>query len=220
MPTPVCHAQRSPRDLSRRRANKVLSRRRPSLPLPDGRRKRHSFHHELWHMVRATPSLSTPHRAAPRQSLASRRTAPHRCQRARSPPLTPPTAQTHATHAHATRRSSAPLVCPQRHAHAHPTRMQVDFHLLGNAFESYDAEWAVHNPPGFKYGHGGKHMRSDSSSSQLSSSPSEEFLNRYGSPPPELGPSPPNPRASPSLIPSPSPSPNLHPRLRTLECAP
>ena len=55
----------------------------------------------------------------------------------------------------------------------------VDFHLLGNAFEAHDAEWAAYNPEGFKYGHGGKHMRSDSSSSQLSSAPHEEFLNRY-----------------------------------------
>jgi len=67
----------------------------------------------------------------------------------------------------------------KRHSFHHELWHMVDFHLLGNAFESYDAEWAVHNPPGFKYGHGGKHMRSDSSSSQLSSSPSEEFLNRY-----------------------------------------
>lgn len=59
-------------------------------------------------------------------------------------------------------------------------RRQVDFHLLGNAFEAYDAEWSQLNPPGFKYGSGGKHMRTDSSSSQLSSAPpSGEFLNRY-----------------------------------------
>mgnify|MGYP006151682833 CR=1 FL=1 len=58
-------------------------------------------------------------------------------------------------------------------------RLQVDYHLLGNAFESHDAEWAVCNPAGFSYGQGGKHMRADSSSSQLSSSPSPEFLNRY-----------------------------------------
>lgn len=43
----------------------------------------------------------------------------------------------------------------------------VDFHLLGNSFESHDAEWAEHNPADFRYGHGGKHMRTDSSSSQL-----------------------------------------------------
>jgi hypothetical protein len=55
----------------------------------------------------------------------------------------------------------------------------VDYHLLGNAFESHDAEWCEHNPRGFNYGNGGKFMRTDSSSSQLSSSPSPEFLNRY-----------------------------------------
>ena len=55
----------------------------------------------------------------------------------------------------------------------------VDFHLLGYAFEGADAEWNAYNPPGFSYGHGGKHMRTDSSSSQLSSAPTPEFLNRY-----------------------------------------
>lgn len=49
----------------------------------------------------------------------------------------------------------------------------------GNAFEEADAEWNKHNPADFKYGHGGKHMRTDSSSSQLSSAPHEAFLNRY-----------------------------------------
>ena len=55
----------------------------------------------------------------------------------------------------------------------------MDFHLLGNAFEGHDAEWSAYNPPNFSYGHGGKNMRSDSSSSQLSSAPHEQFLNRY-----------------------------------------
>ena len=55
----------------------------------------------------------------------------------------------------------------------------VDYHLLGNTFESFDAVWSKCNPPNFKYGRGGKHMRDDSKSSQLSSAPSEAFLNRY-----------------------------------------
>ena len=67
----------------------------------------------------------------------------------------------------------------KRHSFHHELWHMVDFHLLGNAFEAHDAEWAQHNPPGFSYGLGGKHMRSDSSSSQLSSAPNEEFLNRY-----------------------------------------
>lgn len=67
----------------------------------------------------------------------------------------------------------------KRHSFHHELWHMVDFHLLGNAFEAHDAEWAVYNPPGFKYGHGGKNMRTDSSSSQLSSAPHEEFLNRY-----------------------------------------
>ena len=64
-------------------------------------------------------------------------------------------------------------------ARLHVRAAQVDFHLLGNAFEGHDAEWSAHNPPNFSYGHGGKNMRSDSSSSQLSSAPHEQFLNRY-----------------------------------------
>jgi len=67
----------------------------------------------------------------------------------------------------------------KRHSFHHELWHMVDFHLLGNAFEAPDAEWSIHNPEGFTYGHGGKHMRSDSSSSQLSSAPHEEFLNRY-----------------------------------------
>ena len=68
----------------------------------------------------------------------------------------------------------------KRHSFHHELWHMVDFHLLGNQFEAYDAEWSKFNPPGFQYGSGGKHMRSDSSSSQLSSAPSGgEFLNRY-----------------------------------------
>ena len=59
----------------------------------------------------------------------------------------------------------------KRHSFHHELWHMVDFHLLGNAFEAHDAEWAKHNPPGFKYGHGGKNMRSDSSSSQVSRHP-------------------------------------------------
>jgi hypothetical protein len=67
----------------------------------------------------------------------------------------------------------------KRHSFHHELWHMVDYHLLGNAFENHDAEWEECNPPGFSYGTGGKHMRTDSSSSQLSSSPSAEFLNRY-----------------------------------------
>ena len=67
----------------------------------------------------------------------------------------------------------------KRHSFHHELWHMVDFHLLGNAFEAHDAEWCRHNPADFRYGSGGKHMRSDSSSSQLSSAPSPEFLNRY-----------------------------------------
>jgi len=67
----------------------------------------------------------------------------------------------------------------KRHSFHHELWHMVDYHLLGNAFEAHDAEWAECNPEGFSYGLGGKHMRTDSSSSQLSSSPSAEFLNRY-----------------------------------------
>jgi len=67
----------------------------------------------------------------------------------------------------------------KRHSFHHELWHMVDYHLLGNAFESHDAEWCEHNPRGFNYGNGGKFMRTDSSSSQLSSSPSPEFLNRY-----------------------------------------
>jgi hypothetical protein len=84
------------------------------------RRKRHSFHHELWHMVSShherEPSCMDP------------------CNNMR-------------------------CLC---------ARSQVDYHLLGNAFEADDPEWSQCNPPGFHYGQGGKHMRSDSSSSQVS----------------------------------------------------
>lgn len=67
----------------------------------------------------------------------------------------------------------------KRHSFHHELWHMVDYHLLGNAFESADAEWSTCNPEGFRYGHGGKHMRGDSNSSQLSSAPSAEFLNRY-----------------------------------------
>jgi len=67
----------------------------------------------------------------------------------------------------------------KRHSFHHELWHMVDYHLLGNAFEAHDAEWAECNPVDFNYGLGGKHMRTDSSSSQLSSSPSPEFLNRY-----------------------------------------
>jgi len=67
----------------------------------------------------------------------------------------------------------------KRHSFHHELWHMVDFHLLGNAFESHDAEWSEHNPADFRYGHGGKHMRTDSSSSQLASAPHEAFLNRY-----------------------------------------
>lgn len=67
----------------------------------------------------------------------------------------------------------------KRHSFHHELWHMVDYHLLGNAFEAHDAEWAQINDPSFSYGSGGKHMRTDSSSSQLSSSPSDEFLNRY-----------------------------------------
>jgi len=67
----------------------------------------------------------------------------------------------------------------KRHSFHHELWHMVDYHLLGNAFEGPDFEWARFNTPGFQYGRGGKHMRSDTMSSQLSSSPSAEFLNRY-----------------------------------------
>jgi len=67
----------------------------------------------------------------------------------------------------------------KRHSFHHELWHMVDYHLLGNAFEGPDFEWAVYNTPGFQYGRGGKHMRGDTMSSQLTSSPSPEFLNRY-----------------------------------------
>lgn len=67
----------------------------------------------------------------------------------------------------------------KRHSFHHELWHMVDYHLLGNQFEAHDATWSEHNPPGFRYGNGGKHMRGDSKSSQLSSAPSDEFLNRY-----------------------------------------
>ena len=67
----------------------------------------------------------------------------------------------------------------KRHSFHHELWHMVDYHLLGNTFESFDAVWSKCNPPNFKYGRGGKHMRDDSKSSQLSSAPSEAFLNRY-----------------------------------------
>jgi len=67
----------------------------------------------------------------------------------------------------------------KRHSFHHELWHMVDYHLLGNQFEAYDADWCAHNPKGFSYGRGGKHMRTDSKSSQLSSAPSSEFLNRY-----------------------------------------
>jgi len=67
----------------------------------------------------------------------------------------------------------------KRHSFHHELWHMVDYHLLGNAFEGPDFEWARFNKPGFQYGRGGKHMRGDTMSSQLGSAPSEEFLNRY-----------------------------------------
>lgn len=67
----------------------------------------------------------------------------------------------------------------KRHSFHHELWHMVDYHLLGNQFEAYDEDWCVYNPTGFSYGRGGKHMRSDSKSSQLASAPSCEFLNRY-----------------------------------------
>ncbi|KAL1507332.1 hypothetical protein AB1Y20_008178 [Prymnesium parvum] len=67
----------------------------------------------------------------------------------------------------------------KRHSFHHELWHMVDYHLLGSAFEGPDFEWARFNPRGFQYGRGGKHMRTDTMSSQLSSSPSPEFLNRY-----------------------------------------
>ena len=67
------------------------------------------------------------------------------------------------------------LIAPSHHASSPPASSGC----ASAAFEAHDAEWAECNPEGFSYGLGGKHMRTDSSSSQLSSSPSAEFLNRY-----------------------------------------
>uniref|UniRef100_A0A7S0EVA2 WW domain-containing protein n=1 Tax=Phaeocystis antarctica TaxID=33657 RepID=A0A7S0EVA2_9EUKA len=67
----------------------------------------------------------------------------------------------------------------KRHSFHHELWHMVDYHLLGNQFEAYDEDWCAYNPQGFSYGRGGKHMRSDSKSSQLASAPSTEFLNRY-----------------------------------------
>lgn len=68
----------------------------------------------------------------------------------------------------------------KRHSFHHEFWHMVDYRLLGSRFESaHDAEWAQHNPEGFAYGEGGKHMRLDGGSSQLASAPSDAFLNRY-----------------------------------------
>jgi len=67
----------------------------------------------------------------------------------------------------------------KRHSFHHELWHIVDYHLRGNQFTDDDAEWNRFNPAGFSYGSGGKHMRHDSESSQLASSPSREFLNRY-----------------------------------------
>ena len=68
----------------------------------------------------------------------------------------------------------------KRHSFHHELWHMVDYRLLGSRFEgAHDAEWAAHNPDGFAYGKGGKHMRSDGTSSQLASAPCGAFLNRY-----------------------------------------
>ncbi|KAL3914739.1 MAG: hypothetical protein SGPRY_007519 [Prymnesium sp.] len=54
----------------------------------------------------------------------------------------------------------------KRHSFHHELWHMIDFHLLGNAFEGPDFEWAAFNPQGFQYGRGGKHMRTDAMSSQ------------------------------------------------------
>ena len=131
------------------------------------RRKRHSFHHELWHMVRASPQTY------PRTlslNLPSTTSVGTWCALGVRRAVDLPGEVVHARALHARTR------VPTARA---PPPPQVDFHLLGNAFEAHDAEWCKFNPPNFKYGHGGKSMRSDSSSSQLSSAPAENFLNRY-----------------------------------------
>ncbi|EOD38032.1 hypothetical protein EMIHUDRAFT_448959 [Emiliania huxleyi CCMP1516] len=55
----------------------------------------------------------------------------------------------------------------------------IDYRLRGASFAAADAEWEAANKPGFRYGLGGKHMRSDAASSQLASAPDGHFLNRY-----------------------------------------
>jgi len=67
----------------------------------------------------------------------------------------------------------------KRHSFHHELWHMVDYSLNGNDFDVCDQAWGALNPKGFKYGSGGKHMRTDSTSSQLSSAPSSEFLNRY-----------------------------------------
>mmetsp|Transcript_25485 Transcript_25485/g.42113 ORF Transcript_25485/g.42113 Transcript_25485/m.42113 type:complete len:398 (+) Transcript_25485:183-1376(+) len=67
----------------------------------------------------------------------------------------------------------------KRHSFHHELWHMIDYHLRGNSFNDPDPEWTLANPPGFRYGIGGKHMRHDSASSQLASAPSVEFLNRY-----------------------------------------
>jgi hypothetical protein len=48
------------------------------------------------------------------------------------------------------------------------------------SFTALDEEWEAFNPDGFKYGLGGKFMRHDADSSQLSSAPAGGyFVNRY-----------------------------------------
>ena len=56
----------------------------------------------------------------------------------------------------------------KRHSFHHELWHMVDYHVLGNAFEGPDFEWAAFNKPGFVYGRGGKHMRTDTMSSQVS----------------------------------------------------
>jgi len=67
----------------------------------------------------------------------------------------------------------------KRHSLHHELWHMIDYRLRGASFAAADAEWEAANKPGFRYGLGGKHMRSDAASSQLASAPDGHFLNRY-----------------------------------------
>jgi len=67
----------------------------------------------------------------------------------------------------------------KRHSLHHELWHMIDYRLRGANFAAADAEWEAANKPGFRYGSGGKHMRSDAASSQLASAPDGHFLNRY-----------------------------------------